>query len=77
MADAHYQIGVVHGLADAPLYRWQDAAHQERYDAGYAVGQFQRLTADYDNRYGKKLGMPEAWDVFEQLMKRRGLIRTR
>jgi hypothetical protein len=71
--DEHFRVGIEHGLDDAPLYRWQDPVHQERYDAGYTVGQFERMAAQ------RRLGLQtwEEWDRFEAMMKRRGLVRTR
>jgi hypothetical protein len=65
MSDAHFQIGVVHGLADAPLYQWQDPVHQERYDAGYALGQWERIT--------RAAGQTthESWEAFAARVRRR------
>jgi hypothetical protein len=67
--DAQFQIGVVHGLADQPVYRWQDPFYQDRYDAGYVVGQLERMTRDH------RLRAPEPWASFDARMKRRGLLR--
>jgi broad specificity phosphatase PhoE len=65
MSDAHFQIGVVHGLADAPLYQWQDPVYQDRYDAGYALGQWERIT-----RAARPDGA-ESWEAFEARVRQR------
>jgi hypothetical protein len=75
--DEHFRIGVQHGLDDQPVYCWQDAWHQDRYDAGYSVGQFQRITQDYHQRHGTRMAESELLAVFDAMMKRRGLVRTR
>ena len=69
--DDHLRIGVEHGLADLPVYRWQDVYYQDRYDAGYAVGQLQRMTL------GHRIAPRPSWDEFDALLKRRGLTRDR
>lgn len=42
--DAQFTRGVQDGFDDAPLYRWQDPFHQERYDTGYMLGRWTRVT---------------------------------
>ncbi len=75
--DEHFDLGVEHGLDDAPVYRWQDAWHQERYDDGYSVGQFQRLAQDHHRRSGTRMDDAALWGVFDAMLKRRGLVRER
>jgi hypothetical protein len=72
LSDEHFQVGVEHGLNDAPLYHWQDPWHQECYDDGYTVGQFQRRTREYHQRYGRRLRDQELLDVFDAILKRCG-----
>lgn len=70
--DDQFRIGVQHGFDDEPRYTWQDPFYQERYDAGYGFGQFQRITM------AKTHGISATrWDEFEAMMQRRGLVRTR
>jgi hypothetical protein len=50
--DAQFRLGVEHGYNEEPLYCWQDPFYQERYETGYALGRWQRITQDLDRRRG-------------------------
>jgi hypothetical protein len=69
--DAQFRVGVQHGFDDEPVYRWRDPFHQERYDAGYAIGQLTRASHDFDGR-----SATERWDAIEAMLRRRGLVRS-
>ena len=70
--DDHFRLGVQHGFANDPLYRWQDPFHQERYETGYVLGRWQRVTQVL--RPGED---GESWDVFAARLQRQGLVRGR
>jgi hypothetical protein len=69
--DDHFTLGVQHGFDDAPVYRWQDPFHQERYDAGYLIGRWSWITQ------WQRQGTWAEWEVLEARMARKKLVRER
>jgi hypothetical protein len=68
--DDQFRLGVEHGYNDEPVYRWQDPFYQERYETGYTLGRWQRVTHEVDGRLAAARG-----DAVEALLRRRGLGR--
>lgn len=75
--DEQFRLGVEHGYNDEPLYRWQDGFHQERYDAGYLLGRWQRVSQQQQRQPFRHAGPLTSWDEFCEAMRRKRLDRDR
>jgi hypothetical protein len=69
--DEQFRLGVEHGYSGESYYQWQDRFHQDRYDAGYLVGRWSRVTEPM------RTPPPATIATVDAILRRRGLKRER